>query len=117
MKLRYSLKKLSLLGIALVLVGSSASLARAEGNFSFKVRNGTQENITVLLVSEDGATYGKFDIGAGIASGATETLVWDKSTDEGDCNQYFKAVFADGGESPAVKFDFCEENLVLEFDE
>ena len=117
MKLRNSFKSLSLLALAFVLVSSAASAARAQGNYSFKVHNGTQENIKMLLVSEDGATYGKFDIGAGIASGQTELLVWDKSTDEGNCNQFFKAVFADGSESAQVQFDFCEEDLVLEFDE
>ncbi|MGI9104864.1 MAG: hypothetical protein ACR2G4_01295 [Pyrinomonadaceae bacterium] len=59
--------------------------------------------------------FGAFDIGEGIEPGETATLVWDESTDDGNCEQWIKAVFDDGESSPAKKFDFCEENLVLEF--
>jgi hypothetical protein len=117
MKPRYSFKNIALFALAFVLVSSTASVVRAQGNFSFKVHNGTQETIKMMLVSEDGATYGKFDIGSGIEPGQTETLVWNKSTDDQDCSQFFKAVFDDGSESAEVEFDFCEEGLVLEFDE
>ena len=55
-------------------------------------------------------------VGDGIAAGATDELIWDKSTDNGACHWDFKAVFANGEESEVVKFDFCEKNLVLEFD-
>jgi len=83
--------------------------------YSFKVHNTTKQKITKLLASEDGKTYGFFDVGSGIEPGKTVTLAWDKSTDEGNCDQWFKAVFADGEESEAVEFDFCEDDLVLEF--
>ena len=46
---------------------------------------------------------------------ATDELVWDKSTDNGNCEWTFKTVFDNDEESEAVKFDFCEKNLVLEF--
>ncbi len=92
------------------------SLANAtEGSFSFKVKNTTSHTIKKLLASEDGETYGNFDIGAGIAPGKEAELVWDKSTDDGKCEWWFKAVFDDGEEAEAVKFDFCEEDLTLEF--
>jgi hypothetical protein len=42
-------------------------------------------------------------------------MVWAESTNSGSCEQYFKAVFADGSESAAQKFDFCEEDLTLDF--
>jgi hypothetical protein len=42
-------------------------------------------------------------------------LVWNESTDTENCEQTFKAVFADGEESEPVEFDFCEKGLVLEF--
>jgi hypothetical protein len=65
--------------------------------------------------SEDGKSYGEFEIGKGIKAGETVELQWDKSTDNGKCKQWFKAVFDDGEESEAEQFDFCEEDLVLEF--
>jgi hypothetical protein len=76
----------------------------------------TEDKITKLLASEDGKTYGNFDLGGeGPARGKTVTLAWDKSTNEKGCKWFFKAVFADGDESEAKKFDLCEEELDLEF--
>jgi hypothetical protein len=59
--------------------------------------------------------YGSFDIGKGIVPGETLTLKWDKKTNDTGCKWYFKAVFDGGDESEAKKFDFCEEDLELEF--
>jgi len=42
-------------------------------------------------------------------------LVWDASTDDQDCEQYIVAVFEDLSESEPVVFDFCEDDLELEF--
>ena len=92
-----------------------SSLAAAESNYSFKVKNTTKDTITKLLASTDGKSYGNFDIGKGIKPGETVTLEWDKSTDNSDCEWFFKAVFADGEESEAEAFDFCEDDLELEF--
>jgi hypothetical protein len=72
--------------------------------------------IKQILVSEDGKTYKYFDIGNGIKAGQTITLVWDESTDDENCVQYFKAVFSNKEVSEPVKFDFCEDDLTLEFD-
>ncbi|NDY57315.1 hypothetical protein G3N56_11235 [Desulfovibrio sulfodismutans] len=90
--------------------------AAFSSSYKFAVFNNSGSKITKILVSEDGKTWGFFDIGKGIAVGATETLVWDASSEGEDCEQYFKAVFADGSESEPVVFDFCEKGLVLEFD-
>jgi len=109
----YSKKALSV-AIAFVMV-AIASLNAADGDYSFKVKNTTDEKITKLLASTDGKDYGNFDIGKGIKPGETVTLQWDKSTDKSDCEWFFKAVFADGEESEAEAFDFCEEDLELEF--
>jgi hypothetical protein len=87
----------------------------ADEGYSFKVHNTTEDKITKLLASEDGKSYGYFDIGKGIKADETITLKWDKKTNESGCKWYFKAVFADGEESEAKKFDFCEEDLELEF--
>lgn len=114
MKLQSRFIKMSFLAIAFVLLSFTASNAQ-ESEFSFKVYNKTRTTIKKLLVSEDGKKYGFFDIGAGIAPGKSMTLVWDKSTNSEGCVQWVKAVYADKSESAPVKFDFCEEDLEMEF--
>ena len=116
MKLQSSFVRMSILTVAFVLFGFTASYAQ-DSEFSFKVYNRTDTTITKLLVSEDGKKYGYFDIGKGIAPGKSMTLVWDKSTDTERCVQWFKAVYADKSESAPIKFDFCEDELELEFTE
>lgn len=91
------------------------SVQAAESEYSFKVHNGTNSTIKKLLVSEDGKQWGDFDIGSGIAAGKSDTLVWDSSTNNEGCVQWVKAVFADGSEAQAAKFDFCDKSLELEF--
>jgi hypothetical protein len=103
------------LAFALALVCSAFAFGTSKVEYKFKVHNNTKVTIKKILVSEDGKKWGFFDIGDGIAAGATEELVWDKSTDNGNCEQHFKAVFANDEESEPVVFDFCEKNLVLEF--
>jgi hypothetical protein len=100
---------------ALALLCSAMAFATSKAEYKFKVHNNTKSAIKKILVSEDGKKFGFFDIGDGIAAGATEELVWDKSTDNGNCEQTFKAVFANGEESEPVAFDFCEKDLTLEF--
>ncbi len=87
----------------------------AESEYSFGVRNNTRVKLTKLLVSEDGKDWGYFDIGSGIAAGSDVTLTWDSSTDDEGCDQYVKAVYADGSESEEARFNFCEADLELEF--
>ena len=101
--------------LALAIVPVNPVSAADDEGYTFKVKNTTDEKITKLLASEDGKEYGNFDIGAGIAPGKSMTLEWDKKTEDKSCEWYFKAVFADGEESEPVKFDFCEEDLELEF--
>ena len=108
-------KRTTLLFIALSLMSVTVGHAKSTNDYKFKVHNNTKHAIKKVLVSEDGKTYGAFNIGDGIEAGATEELVWDKSTDNGNCEWHFKAVFDNGEESEPVKFDFCEKNLVLEF--
>jgi len=114
MKLQNRLTKAALLACAFVAIAFFSPVAFAD-DYSFKVHNNTKETITKLLVSEDGKTYGFFDIGDGIKPGDTETLVWDKSASSQSCHQWFKAVWASGEEGKPVKFDFCEKDLTLEF--
>ena len=89
--------------------------AADDDQYTFKVHNASKERITKLLASEDGKDYVKFDIGKGIDFGETVTLNWDKSTNKSDCKWYIKAVYADDTISKPGKFDFCEDDLVLDF--
>src|ERR1043165_2366976 len=114
MRVNSKFAKVLMLAVAVGLMSGTLSVARTP-DYKFKVHNNTKQDIKKLQVSEDGKKWGDFDIGSGIAAGATEELVWDKSTDSENCEQYFKVQFADGEWSDAVKFDFCEKGLVLEF--
>jgi hypothetical protein len=102
---------------AFVLAVVSAPLAHAREGYSFKVHNNTKHKIVALLASETGESAGKFDIGDGIAAGATATLQWNKSTDGSNCEWAFTAVYDDDTHSEPVMIDFCESNLELDFDE
>ncbi len=114
MKLQNRFTKATVLASAFLVLAFFSSAVRAE-DYSFKVHNNTKEMITKIVVSEDGETYGYFDIGDGIKAGDTETLVWHKSTNNQACSQWFKAVWASGEEGKPVKFNFCEKDLILEF--
>jgi len=115
MKLHKNLTPFTLIVSAVIALACLPGLAVGAEEYSFKVHNTTKETIKKLLASEDGKTFGFFDVGQGIKPGEKMTLVWDKSTNDGACEHFFKAVYADGEESEAVKFDFCEEDLELEF--
>lgn len=108
-------KRVVLLAIVIGMAGLTVTNASSGFDYRFKVHNKASSRITKILASEDGKKYGVFDVGAGIKPGATMELVWDKSTDNGQCEWYLKAVFADGSESEPATFDFCEKDLVVEF--
>ena len=108
-------QRIALLFVALGLMSFSLIQAKSSNDYKFKVHNNTKHTIKKVLASADGKTYGFFDIGDGIEPGATEDLTWDKSTDNGNCEWHFKAVFDNGEESEPVEFDFCEKGLTLEF--
>ena len=110
------MKKTSIKVMLFALVLTAFAFSAFAEEYSFKVTNNTHQAIKKILVSEDGNEYGFFNIGAGIAPGKTVTLVWDQSTNGESCEQYFKAVFADGEESEATQFDFCESEVALEFE-
>jgi hypothetical protein len=114
MKFQSKFFRMSLLSAALLLLSFTSASAQ-DSEFSFTVYNKTKSTIKKLLVSENGKKYGYFDIGSGIAPGKKVELVWSKSTDTEKCVQWVKAVYADQSESEPVKFDFCEEDLELEF--
>ncbi|MDQ6624741.1 MAG: hypothetical protein M3Y69_01180 [Verrucomicrobiota bacterium] len=110
------LKQMTCLALAVAALAFSPTIANAEGeNGNFKVTNTTKTKIVKLLASENGKDYGNFDLGDGIAPGKTVTLNWGKNTKDTGCKWFLKAVFSDGEESEAQKFDFCEDDLELEF--
>ena len=115
MRVNGNFGKAIMLAMALLMMSFTLSFAKSNVDYRFKVHNNAKLAIKKIMVSEDGKKWGFFDIGSGIAAGATDELVWDKSTDEGNCEWYFKAVWSDGEESEAAKFDFCEKDLVIEF--
>lgn len=106
---------LAMLLIALSVVVSPSALS-ADKEYSFKVHNKTDQVITGILVSENKSKWGKFDIGKGIPGGATVKLVWAASTNDEECKQWVKALYSDGSESKPAKFDFCEDDLEIEFE-
>ena len=103
------------IAVALLALSLAGNLAAEE--YKFTVHNKTKSVIKKILVSEDGKEYGYFDIGKGIKPGAEVVLVWDQSTNGENCEQYIKAVYADGSESEPTTFDFCESEVALEFEE
>jgi hypothetical protein len=105
----------SIYALALVLVSQAFSAQAEEDQYTFKVLNKTDSLITELLVSEDGKNWGSFDLGAGVAPGGEGTMAWDKSTDGQGCEQQVKAKYKGGTESETATFDFCEDDLKLEF--
>ena len=110
-------KNLSRIALGVVTVALSVSFLYATSlvEYKFKVHNKSSSKIVKLLASPDGKKFGNFDIGGGIKAGGIVELIWDKSTDNGNCEWTLKAVFADGSESEPAEFDFCEKDLVIEF--
>ncbi|MEY2502466.1 MAG: hypothetical protein QOI07_2800 [Verrucomicrobiota bacterium] len=86
-----------------------------DAQYTFKVKNENVQRITKLLASEDGKKYLDFDIRKGIDIGETKTIAWDKSTNKMGCDWYIKAVYADKSVGEAVKFDFCEKDVLISF--
>ena len=87
----WSLASAALVGLTLMVGTAHAS------DFSFNVHNSTDTRITKILVSENRKSWGQFNIGRGIQP------------------QWVKAVFADNTEAKPAKFDFCEDDLEIEF--
>lgn len=75
----------------------------------FFIKNSTSSTIKSILVSENGNSWGYFDIGVGIAPGENTKLVWSSSTNNESCSQLIKATFADGTESTPARFNFCKD--------
>ena len=99
----------------LCLVSLLATPALAE-EYTFDVVNDSDQRIIGIEVSEDGVNWGYFDIGRGIPSGTTQTLVWDQSTNDADCEWQFRATFQHGHVLASDRIDFCEHDVTIVFD-
>ena len=97
--------------VALMICAGTASA------YDFSVSNATSQKITRIQASEDGKTWGDFNVGDGIAAGSTTKLVWSAATENTGCEWEAKATYADGSESESAKFNFCEDDLTIEFSE
>ena len=84
--------------------------------YSFTISNTSDSAITRIEVSEDGESWGDFDMGRSLMAGQSAEANWDESTDDSNCEWLFRATFADGSVSDEVAFDFCQEDLVIEFE-
>lgn len=96
----------------ILLLASPAAFAE----YQFQIENNTDQDIVAVVVSEDGEDWGAFDIGSGIPAGVTADMVWDSSTNNSGCVWYFMAAFEDGSDSDVVEFNFCEDELVIQFE-
>lgn len=115
MRINSNFAKVVMLATALLMMSFTLSFATPHAEYKFKIHNNTKVRIKRIQVSEDKKSWSDFDIGDGIAAGATDEMVWDKSTDNGACEWWFKATWSDGEVSDAAKFDFCEKDLTIEF--
>ena len=103
------------LGVVTVALSVSFLYATSLVEYRFKVHNKSTSKLVKLMASPDGEKFRAFDIGPGVKAGGMMELVWDQSTDNGNCEWTLKAGFADGSESEPAEFDFCEKDLVVEF--
>ena len=90
--------------------------AVSQAAYTFTIANNTELGIVGIEVSEDGKAWGDFDVGEGIPAGESAEATWAEHTDDSNCEWQFRAEFEDGTTSDAVAFDFCEEDLTIEFE-
>ena len=107
------LKQVGQIFVALTMLAAAGGAAA----YDFTVTNSTEVKITTVEASEDGKTWGKFDMGTGLAAGASRKITWNSSTDDSGCEWQVRATYADGSASEPTKFDFCKEDLEIEFTE
>ena len=90
--------------------------AVSQAAYTFTIENNTENDIVGIEVSEDGKSWGEFEVGEGIPAGSSAEATWSESTDDSNCEWQFRAEFEDGTTSDAVAFDFCEDDLTIEFE-
>lgn len=92
------------------------SLPGLAADYSFTVANNADQKIVKIEVSEDGKSWGPFDIGSGIPSGESAQLNWAESTNNSGCEWMFRATFSGGDVLDSDYVDFCEDDVVISFD-
>lgn len=97
-------------------ISSLVSFAAVAQNYSFTVNNNSDTDIVKIEVSEDAESWAPFQIGRGIAAEDSAELVWDSSTDDSDCEWQFRATFRGGFVAYSDWIDFCEDDVVIDFD-
>lgn len=102
--------------MTLALAAALCALPAMAGDYTFGVANNSDQRIVHIEVSEDGESWAPFDIGRGIPAGDTVELVWDESTNDDDCEWQFRATFEEGYVADSDWIDFCEADVVIEFD-
>jgi len=117
MPIPHSLKFVTLLLALTVFAFGPQKAVAEEERYSFTVGNKSKAAIVKILVSQDKEKWIKFNIGKGIKSGKTMKLVWAEYTNSQPCKQWIKAVYSGGAESEPAKFDFCEKDLEIEFED
>jgi hypothetical protein len=90
--------------------------ALSHASYKFTIANNTDQDIVGIEVSENGKSWGEFDVGDGIPAGNSAEATWAEHTDDSNCEWMFRAEFEDGSTSEEVAFDFCDEDLTIEFD-
>ena len=108
-----NVKQAAYLLASLTMLAAAGSAAA----YDFTVTNSTEVKIISIEASEDGKTWGKFNIGTGLAADESTKITWDASTDESVCEWQVRADYADGSKAAPAKFDFCEKDLEIEFTE
>lgn len=88
----------------------------AFADYRFTVHNNSDQDIVKIEVSEDGESWGPFNIGDGIPSEGSAELVWDESTDNSGCEWLFRATFEEGYVANSDTINFCEEGVEINFD-
>jgi len=92
------------------------AVSAAAEDYSFTVSNNSDTDIVKIEVSEDDKRWLPFDIGRGIKAENSAVLVWDSSTNNSDCHWRFRATFRGGFVAHSDWVDFCEDDVVIEFD-
>jgi len=105
-----------MLRLAFATAFALAALPAVATDYTFTVENNANQRIVEIEVSEDDASWAPFDIGSGIASGASAELVWDQSTEGSDCAWKFRATFEGGDTLYSDWVDFCEDEVVISFE-
>ncbi|MDB9515074.1 hypothetical protein PN499_28120 [Kamptonema animale CS-326] len=117
----HSMATTKFLKVAVAIAGATLSLVSILANptkaeeFRFTIQNNSDVAVSQVLVSEDGETWGYFNLDSNIAPDTEGEMVWGEHTNHEACSQWIKIGYVDGTITEPAKFDFCENpTLVVE---